>query len=40
LADPVRVIAQDLLHSQDKERFFCFGHAEGWGILHEFDDQS
>lgn len=31
-ADPSRVIAQDLLHSQDENRFFCFGRV-GAGIL-------
>ena len=24
-ADPSRVIAQDVSHSQDEDRFFCFG---------------
>ena len=24
-ADPDRVIAEDLTHSQDEQRFFCFG---------------
>jgi len=31
-ADPNRVIAQDLMHSQDETRFFCFGRV-GEGIL-------
>ena len=31
-ADPSRVIAQDVTHSQDEERFFCFGRV-GDGIL-------
>jgi uncharacterized protein len=31
-ADPNRVIAQDLPHSQDEDRFFCFGRV-GEGIL-------
>jgi uncharacterized DUF497 family protein len=31
-ADPARVIAQDLTHSEDEDRFFCFG-CVGRGIL-------
>lgn len=31
-ADPERVIAQDLTHSVDETRFFCFGRV-GDGIL-------
>ena len=31
-ADPNRVIAQDMTHSQDETRFFCFGRVGG-GIL-------
>jgi hypothetical protein len=31
-ADPDRVIAEDLSHSQDEQRFFCFGRL-GDGIL-------
>jgi uncharacterized DUF497 family protein len=31
-ADPSRVIAQDVTHSQDEDRFFCFGRV-GDGIL-------
>ena len=31
-ADPSRVIAQDVTHSQDEDRFFCFG-CVGAGIL-------
>ena len=31
-ADPHRVIAQDLAHSQAEERFYCFGKVGG-GIL-------
>ncbi len=31
-ADPIRVVAQDLPHSQDENRFFCFGRVGG-GIL-------
>jgi uncharacterized protein len=30
--DPSRVIAQDVSHSQQEDRFFCFGHV-GDGIL-------
>jgi uncharacterized DUF497 family protein len=30
-ADPDRVIAKDLAHSQDEERFYCFGQV-GEGI--------
>jgi len=31
-ADPYRVIAEDLEHSEDEERHFCFGEVGG-GIL-------
>jgi uncharacterized DUF497 family protein len=31
-ADPRRVIAEDLAHSEDEPRFFCFGRV-GDGIL-------
>lgn len=31
-ADPGRVIAEDLSHSQDEKRFFCFGMV-GAGVL-------
>ena len=31
-ADPDRVIAEDLSHSQDEKRFFCFGIV-GEGVL-------
>ena len=31
-ADPHRVIAQDLAHSQAEERFYCFGRVGG-GVL-------
>ena len=31
-ADPHRVIAEDLAHSEDETRYFCFGEVEG-GIL-------
>ena len=31
-ADPARVIAQDMTHSRDESRFFCFGRV-GDGIL-------
>jgi len=31
-ADPKRVIAKDIAHSQAEERFYCFGEVEG-GIL-------
>ena len=31
-ADPRRVIAKDLTHSQSEERFYCFGEVDG-GIL-------
>lgn len=31
-ADPHRVIARDLEHSQTEERFYCFGMVEG-GVL-------
>ncbi len=31
-ADPMRVIAKDVAHSQTEERFYCFGEVDG-GIL-------
>lgn len=31
-ADPLRVIAKDETHSQDEERFYCFGLVNG-GVL-------
>ena len=31
-ADPRRVIARDLAHSQAEERFYCFGAVDG-GVL-------
>jgi uncharacterized DUF497 family protein len=31
-ADPRRVIARDVAHSQSEERYFCFGEVDG-GIL-------
>jgi len=31
-ADPCRVIAEDLTHSETEKRYFCFGEVEG-GIL-------
>ena len=31
-ADPRRVIAQDIAHSQTEERFYCFGEVDG-GVL-------
>ena len=31
-ADPYRVIAEDLAHSEDEKRHFCFGEVDG-GIL-------
>jgi len=31
-ADPHRVIAEDLAHSEGEQRYFCFGKVEG-GIL-------
>jgi len=31
-ADPHRVIAEDLSHSETEKRYFCFGEVEG-GIL-------
>jgi uncharacterized protein len=31
-ADPKRVIAEDLSHSQNEKRYFCFGMVDG-GIL-------
>ena len=30
--DPNRVIAEDLTHSQDEKRYYCFGKAKG-GVL-------
>ena len=31
-ADPKRVIAKDITHSQTEERFYCFGEVDG-GVL-------
>ncbi len=31
-ADPRRVIARDISHSQTEERFYCFGEVDG-GVL-------
>lgn len=31
-ADPHRVIARDIRHSQSEERFYCFGKVDG-GVL-------
>ena len=31
-ADPKRVIAKDVSHSQTEERFYCFGEVDG-GVL-------
>ena len=31
-ADPQRVIARDITHSQTEERFYCFGEVDG-GVL-------
>jgi uncharacterized DUF497 family protein len=31
-ADPRRVVAKDLSHSQSEDRFYCFGEVDG-GIL-------
>jgi len=31
-ADPLRVIAKDITHSQTEERFYCFGEVDG-GVL-------
>ncbi len=31
-ADPHRVIAKDMSHSQSEERFYCFGEVDG-GVL-------
>ena len=31
-ADPKRVIAEDLTHSQDEQRYYCFGQVSG-GIM-------
>ena len=31
-ADPDRVIAEDLAHSGDEKRFYCFGEVDG-GVL-------
>jgi len=31
-ADPQRVIAKDITHSQTEERFYCFGKVDG-GVL-------
>ena len=31
-ADPQRIIAKDITHSQTEERFYCFGEVDG-GVL-------
>ena len=31
-ADPRRIVAEDLAHSETEKRYFCFGEVEG-GIL-------
>ena len=31
-ADPKRVIAKDIFHSQTEDRFYCFGEVDG-GVL-------
>jgi uncharacterized DUF497 family protein len=36
-ADPRRVIAKDISHSQSEERFYCFGEGSRWrsyGTVH------
>ena len=35
-ADPQRVIAKDITHSQTEERFYCFGEVDGGVITVRF----
>ena len=35
-ADPKRVIAKDITHSQTEERFYCFGEVNGGVITVRF----
>lgn len=35
-ADPQRVIAKDVTHSQTEERFYCFGEVDGGVITVRF----
>ena len=35
-ADPKRVIAKDITHSQTEERFYCFGEVDGGVITVRF----
>ena len=35
-ADPHRVIAEDLSHSENEQRYFCFGNVEGSIITVRF----
>ncbi len=35
-ADPRRVIAKDVAHSQTEERFYCFGEVDGGSLTVRF----
>jgi len=39
-ADPDRVIAEDVSHSQDEKRFFCFGRIDGGIVTVRFTYRS
>ena len=39
-ADPQRVIAKDITHSQTEERFYCFGEVDGGVITVRFTYRS
>ncbi|WP_322518055.1 BrnT family toxin [Rhodopseudomonas palustris] len=38
--DPLRVIAEDLDHSRDERRYFCFGKVEGGIVTVRFTMRS
>jgi uncharacterized DUF497 family protein len=39
-ADPHRVIAEDLAHSEGEKRYFCFGRVEGGTLTVRFTYRS
>jgi uncharacterized protein len=39
-ADPQRVLAKDVTHSQTEERFFCFGEVDGGVLTVRFADRA
>jgi uncharacterized DUF497 family protein len=39
-ADPRRVIAKDLSHSQSEDRFYCFGEVNGGILTVRFADRA